>query len=407
MQKKRSGRFIYFLSILGFFAIFSTTLSKNPVLSLFTKSLGASEFTIGLIAALSPLAGILLSFPIGALSDNIGRKKLLIASGFIFMSAPLLYIFITNPLWLIPVRFFHGMATAILGPIAATIIAEKYQNTKGEKLGIYSSATLIGRTIAPILGGALISFYTFSPLLSYRLVYACAFLVGLPVFVMSIFYKESSKSKTPAFNAINKNLATFFKNKKMRSTALIEMATYFAFGAFETYLPLFLQIKGYSAFHAGLIFSLQTLSIALSKPMFGKLADTIDKRYQIIAGVLILGIMFLLLPFLNSFIILVIISLLFGLGMSVSTAATSAYVADISDKKTLGSSMGALSSTMDIGHTFGPFIVGAVITAFSYTYGFASAFVIILLIAIIFLKENFAKPNNLNKHPLQKKYGGK
>ena len=66
---------MYYLFLLGFFAIFSTTIAKNPVLPLFSQALGANDVVIGLVAAVSPLAGILFSFPVGVLSDQIGRKK--------------------------------------------------------------------------------------------------------------------------------------------------------------------------------------------------------------------------------------------------------------------------------------------------------------------------------------------
>jgi MFS family permease len=91
-------RMVYYLFLLGFFAIFSTTISKNPVLSLFSQAIGANDAVIGLIAAVSPLAGILFSFPVGVLSDHLGRRRLLIASGVVFLSAPLFYLFITDPL---------------------------------------------------------------------------------------------------------------------------------------------------------------------------------------------------------------------------------------------------------------------------------------------------------------------
>ena len=88
-------RMVWYLSLLGFFAIFSTTISKNPVLPLFSQAIGANDAVIGLIAAVSPLAGILFSFPVGVLSDHLGRRKLLITSGVVFLSAPLFYLFIT------------------------------------------------------------------------------------------------------------------------------------------------------------------------------------------------------------------------------------------------------------------------------------------------------------------------
>jgi MFS family permease len=123
-------RLMYYLSLLGFFAIFSTTISKNPVLPLFSQAFGANDAIIGLIAAFSPLAGILFSFPVGVMSDQLGRKRLLVASGTVFLSAPLLYLLIADPLWLVPVRFFHGTATAILGPVLSAVIAERFPRIK-------------------------------------------------------------------------------------------------------------------------------------------------------------------------------------------------------------------------------------------------------------------------------------
>ena len=123
--------YIIQLSIIGFLAIFSTTISKNPVLPLYAASLGANDTIIGLISAISPFAGILFSFPVGVMSDHLGRRRMLSISGVVFLVAPLLYLFVTDPLMLIPVRFFHGMATAILGPVISAIIAERFASTKG------------------------------------------------------------------------------------------------------------------------------------------------------------------------------------------------------------------------------------------------------------------------------------
>ena len=68
------------------------------------------------------------------------------------------------------------------------------------------------------------------------------------------------------------------------------MGTYFVFGAFETFLPVYLYGQGVDAYLIGIIFAVQVLSIALTKPFFGKVADRQDPRYQIILGVLLLGV---------------------------------------------------------------------------------------------------------------------
>ncbi|NJD56626.1 MAG: MFS transporter [Nitrospirae bacterium] len=53
-----------------------------------------------------------------------------------------------------------------------------------------------------------------------------------------------------------------------------------------------------------------------------------------------------------------IISIFFGLSLSVVTSATAAYIADLSKKEACGSAMGMLGSVMDIGHTTGPLAAG-------------------------------------------------
>ncbi len=80
--ESRKKRLIHYLCIIGLFAIFSTTIAKNPVIPLYADSLGAGSAVIGLISAVSPFAGILLSFPVGVLSDQRGRRRLLILAGF-------------------------------------------------------------------------------------------------------------------------------------------------------------------------------------------------------------------------------------------------------------------------------------------------------------------------------------
>ena len=252
MRARTKSTLISLLSAIGFFAIFSTTISKSPVLPLFMKSLGASTDTIGLIAGISPLAGILFSFPVGLLADRLGKKKLLLVSATVLVAAPLLYLAVNDPRWLIPIRFFHGIATAILGPVSSAFILSEYRETKGENLGLYSSATLIGRSLAPILGGAVISFFaSLAGDWSYRLVYVAAFVLAAPAFALSLSMPRDSGASSGvgkvSLGEFGRSLLAFAKNGRLLGTALVEMATYFTYGAFETYLPLYLQGRGLPA----------------------------------------------------------------------------------------------------------------------------------------------------------------
>src|SRR4030043_1332237 len=144
------------LCIMGGLAIFSSTMAKNPALPLFIRSLGVPVATVGFIAAASTVVGIVVSLPAGVLSDVIGRRRLILIAATVFATAPFLYLLISSPWQLVIVRIYHGLATAILGPVAMAAVADTFDERRGERMGWYSSATMVGRFLAPFVGGALI-----------------------------------------------------------------------------------------------------------------------------------------------------------------------------------------------------------------------------------------------------------
>jgi MFS family permease len=393
MGDSTNKNLIYYFSLIGFFAIFSTTISKNPILPLYAHSLGADDALIGLIAALSPFAGVVFSFPIGVASDRLGRKKLLTFAGLIFVAAPPMYLLVSNPWLLIPVRFFHGAATAILGPVVSAILAEKYSKTKGEKIGLYSSATLFGRTIAPLAGGMVIAQYAFMGFSSYQTVYLIAMAAAVPVFLIILFYRDDDGrvQGSVGFSDYKQSLVAFFSDRLLFATALVDLSTYFSYGALETYLPLFLQLKGFSAADTGIIFSIQIFTIAATKPLLGKAADRVDKRKQIALGLMVLGVAMAAVPYAADMSGYLLISVVAGLAISTSTIATTTYVADVCKKKELGASMGALSAVMDVGQTAGPLLTGIIITWANYSAGFLVSMLLAVAITAIFLYAAYSK----------------
>lgn len=382
---QRKKQLLQYLCIIGLFSIFSTTIAKNPVLPLYAETLGAGSATIGLISAVSPFAGILFSFPVGVLSDHLGRCRLLLLSGAVFLIAPLLYLAAADPLLLIPVRFFHGMATAILAPVVGAVIAEQFGDHKGAAMGTYSSATLIGRSAAPLTGGILLSLFAAAPVpFAYHSVYLIAFAAGIPVFLLMLRYHDTEpvpNLSSVSISAFRENLLIFLSSRGLRSASCAEMATYFCFGTFETFLPLYLLAAGISPWQIGIIFFVQVIIIAATKPFFGRLADRYDPVRQILPGLLLTGGAMGTFSLSGNFWLLLGISCIFGIGMSLSTVAANVYAADVAEQNRLGASMGALSSIMDIGHSAGPLIAGVAVTLAGYTAGFTLCLLTVLTVA--------------------------
>lgn len=363
------------LCVTGLFGIFSTTMSKTPVLPLFAKALGATEGDIGFIAAASTVVGIVTSLPAGVMSDLYGRRRVILVSAVLFASAPFLYLLVQAPWQLVLVRIYHGFSTAIFGPVAMAMVADLFSSSRGERMGWYSSATLIGRFVAPLVGGFVLFYGTYS------WVYLVCGVGG----VLALASALSLPKDRPRAGAVEQDLLVrrwremliglrqVIGNRAILVTSATEALQYFSFGALETFLPLYAVGVGLETWQIGVVFGVQLLTTTLMKPILGRASDKMGRRPMIIVGLLTSGLAMALVPTARGFLPLVLVSIIFGLGLAVVTSSTSAYVSELAKAGQYGSALGVLSSIMDIGHASGPIVMGLLVA----TWGYAPAFVLV------------------------------
>jgi MFS transporter, DHA1 family, multidrug resistance protein len=371
----------------GLLAIFSSTLAKSPVLPLFAGHLGAEASGIGLVAALGPLTGVLGSIPAGLLADRFGRRRLLLVSAWIFATAPLLYLVADNLLLLGLARIYHGLATAIFMPVALAMVADLFHQERGEKIGWFSAATLAGRFLAPLTGGLLLAGLVMPPAAAFQLVFLVCFAGGLLSLLCAASLPEPASPGRPVVQMKGEMLTAFRRvaaTPGILPAALAEAGVLFMYGTFETFLPGQVMAAGLSAGEAGFFISVQIMTLALTKPMLGRLSDRRGRRGQIFWGGLggMLAMAFLALS--SSFWSLLIASIGIGLALSMVTSATTALIADLSRPEDRGAAMGMLSSIMDIGHAAGPLTAGLLAARFGLPAGLLAAAAILGLTSIIF-----------------------
>lgn len=371
----------------GFFAIFSSTISKSPVLPLFAAGLGADPAGVGLVAAVSAFTGVVFSISAGLLSDRFGRRSLLLLASGVFALAPLLYLGVTHIWQLAVVRFFHGFATAIFVPVAMALVSELFQQQRGEKLGWFSTATLAGRFLAPVAGGGILSALALDPARSYRAVYLVCAAAGLLTLLLTPLIPRpvETQSSPRLWAGVLSTFRSVLADRVILLTCGVEAAILFSYGTFETFLPLYAVSLGLRAYEVGILLSAQIITLALSRPVMGRFSDRHGRRPQIVAGALLGAGCIGSFSLFHSFPALFLLSVAFGLSLSVVTSATSAYIADLSRREARGSSMGLLGSIMDIGHTTGPLLSGMVATHYGYARAFTGGSVVLLLFAAFFL----------------------
>ena len=371
---------------MGGLAIFSSTMAKNPALPLFIRSMGVPISTVGFIAAASTVVGILVSLPAGILSDIIGRRRVILAAAIVFATAPFLYLLISQPWQLVLVRIYHGLATAILGPVAMAAVADTYEKGRGERMGWYSSATMVGRFIAPFVGGILIFGDNF------RWVYVADGVAGVLALIAAIRLPLATNTSGSAWKAFKQQRGKYgqeikfiFSHGGILSTSGIEAVQYFAYGSIETFLPIFLSEKmHYATWEIGLLFTAQIVAAALTKPIMGKISDRYGRVPMIVSGLVLGGASTAFLVISPNYFLTMVLIAAFGLGLATVTASTSALVADLSRAQGRGGAMGVLSSIMDVGQSTGPMITGLLVGAFSYEPAFAAVGVGMVSVSLIY-----------------------
>ena len=388
--------FFPFLCVIGAFAILSSTMSKNPVLNPFAESLGTPEAVMGFIAAASTIPGILISLPAGSLSDIFERERVLLASSIVFASAPFLYLPIGSWWQLILVRFYHGFATAIFVPVAREAIAEHYPSKRGEKISTFTSATIVGRSIAPFLGGFILSI-TIWNYHTYYLVVSVAGLAALLTTMMLVKNKggeikiqtASIRSRTSDQNAELRPIHGWrevMRNPGIIVATAIDAAAYYVYGAVEFFLVGYLKkIALLDASMIGIITGMQIALIPVLSPFFGRLSDKVGRKIPIATGLVIGGLPLLAISQTTQFLPLLVISMTYGLGFVLVTSSTPALVGDVAHKESYGAAMGFLATIMDVGQTLGPIVTGFLLAMFGYSGSFASLGLILLGFCVFFV----------------------
>jgi MFS transporter, DHA1 family, multidrug resistance protein len=374
------------LCLTGLFAIFSSTISKSPVLPLFAAHLGADPSGVGFVAAVSALAGVLFSVPAGLLSDRLGRKRMLLFSSCIFAFVPFLYPFVTQIRQLALVRFFHGFATAVFIPVAMALVSELFHKERGEKMGWFSTSTLLGRFAAPIVGGSIIGALIFNPDIGYKVVYIVCGIAGVVTLLLSFLLPQTGESRhnNQPWSETFTIFKTVLADKGILVTCMVEAAILFAYGTFETFLPLYAVSIGLSPYKIGIFLSAQVITLALTKPMMGRFSDRHGRKPQIFAGAIIGAVSIGSIGIFPGFLTILALSIFFGLSLSIVTSATSAYIADLSSREARGSAMGLLGSIMDIGHTTGPLLSGIIAAHFGFAKSFIGASFVLFIFASVF-----------------------
>jgi len=240
-----------------------------PTLPIYAKNLGGGDTSVGLVVGLFTFSAVLIRPFVGYALDVYGRKSLFLLGMLVFLLCVLAYIWVPSLLILFSIRFLHGFGWGLTSTSASTVASDIIPKSRiGEGMGYYGLASTIAMALAPALGLYIIKEFDFSILF---LLSALMILFSI-ILSFKINYKTVNQSR-PKFNLMEK--------AALRPTMVIFMIT-MTYGAIVSFLALYADQRGIE--NIGPFFTVYAISLAISRPLFGRLADKLGFDLVVIPG---------------------------------------------------------------------------------------------------------------------------
>ncbi|CAN5219537.1 hypothetical protein BH23CHL1_BH23CHL1_16630 [soil metagenome] len=380
-------RALYVLLITVVINLIGTT-SYSPMLSIYARDLGATGLWVGILFGGFYGVRLFLGRPIGAFSDRVGQRNVLLVSASIYPLLAVLYAVSPNVQSLVGTRLIHGIASAMMLPMAMAYVGNLSKTgTAGRYASYFNFANFMGMAIGPLVGGLIVTyiafkgpFYLLFVLAALNLPLLYFFLPKLPSTVETPGAGVSSDAGRGVSKTFEPDVSTEGKRKR-RFTLDRVTAGLLAYNAvvnantilFVSFLPLLARERGLSILEGGLLISGIYLISSLSQIPLGRMSDHFSPLLLILAGGLVAGSSLLVLTQVENFTYSMGIVCVLALGGSSVTAGLSAAAVEAGRRRSMGRFMGGFHSAASFGMIAGALGAGLILDTIGISAVFLAA----------------------------------
>jgi DHA1 family tetracycline resistance protein-like MFS transporter len=356
-KQKLTILFTVFVDVLGFGIVI-------PILPFYVGSFGASALTITLLFASFAFFAFLSSPFLGALSDRVGRRPVLLVS--IFSTAVGWFVFAgANSLPLLFLgRIIDGAAAGNF-TIAQSYLVDlsKDEKDRTANLGLMSAVFGVGFTVGPMLGGLLSTVshafpFWFAGILA--LLNTAAAYVALP----ETHYNRSTTALS--FNPL-RPIARAAYDTKLRPLYVAWILFALAFTITQAVYALYAErALGLDSFSTGVLFTLSGIFMVLNQALLLKrfwLARFDELTLE--AGMLTALGLGLLMMSVHTLWLFLIGSLVLAIAQSTLRVVVTSRAAGTADPKMKGEIIGVLTSLFAAAMVVGPVLGGVLFEVYS------------------------------------------
>ncbi|MDM8128796.1 MFS transporter [Paraclostridium benzoelyticum] len=312
----------------------------------------AVEIT-GLFSVISLI--LILTRPIlGKLVDDFGRKPILIFSCIFFAISYAIFSISNTAITLYIARIFQGIATASMTISTYTIISDTTKEKNfSEAFGSIHSYKSLGYLYGCIIAFSILSFMRFTQ--GWKVLFIIFSIASIyAVFEVKTKVPESKKTEISVNNKFNKNIS-----KKIKKLLIIIFITYVSSSMLGSIIMIYMQDKFTNNI---LLLAYAFLPALLAESFFSKkigiFSDNYGKKYSMMLGLIICGVVSIFTPSANSLILLSMLWIISTLGSVLYSLSEKNIYTNMTDKSSMGAMYSLYSIVCDFGLMIGPIIGG-------------------------------------------------
>jgi multidrug resistance protein len=367
-----------------------------PLLPFWAEKLGANSFQVGLILTIYAVAQFLFTPVLGALSDRLGRRPVIVASLLIEAASFALTALAGTLPVLLAARFIGGLGASNIGSAQAVVADVTPPAGRARGMGMIGAAIGMGFVVGPVIGGVLAgrgSVLPFWVAMGMALGNALLVLRRLPETRQS-HAGRSAREEHTGLNLLTGGWRRALRHPAVARLIAINLLFTLAFTAMEAVFPLFTQ-HGFhwGATQNGYIFTYVGVIIVLMQGgLVGQLVKRFGEHAMLTGGLVLLAGGLLLLPFSSTLALLLVALGILSVGEGAVTPTISALLSLASPEEAQGETLGLAQGIAGLGRIFGPLGAGALF-ALGAGVPFAAGGVVVSLAAALALSRPPARPH--------------
>lgn len=383
------------------FAAFLTPFlgsAVNLALPSIGKDLNATAIGLGWVISSFILSSAIFLLPFGRLADIIGRKKVFSTGILLFTISTFLIIFSQSIAYLIVLRIFQGLASAMIFGTSLAIITSVYHpGERGKAMGINITAVYLGLSLGPVIGGLLTQYFGWRSIFVFLVPFGIISLILIKMKIKTEWAESAGEkfdwrgsviygialasfmygfSRLPStlgwiclaaglitailFVLFEKNISNpvfdirlILRNRVFAFSGVAALINYSATSAIGFFISLYLQyLKGFDARTAGLIMISQPIAMTLLSPIAGKLSDRKNPGVIASTGMGITAAGLILLCFFRATTptyAVVLLLILMGIGFGLFSSPNSNAIMSSVEKRHLGVASGVVGTMRMVG----------------------------------------------------------